>query len=314
MPFEAVLLLAHGTPSKVDEVPEYMQRVTGGRPIPQAVVDEVAHRFSAVGGSPLTRITLEQARLLGEAVQMPVYVGMRNWHPLIADTVEQMVKDGVRRAVVICLAPQNSRTSVGLYKRALDAAAHGRIQSHFVPEWFDHPELVRAFAERLASRRAQAPEAKVLFTAHSVPCRTIISAPETDAPPPVPTAGNSGDPYSWQAKRTAALVAERAGLPQWDFAFQSQGMSGGPWIGPTVESTLDAVAQQGAREVIIQPIGFVCDHVEILYDIDVQFREHAAPLGIRVLRPESLNTSPAFINALADLVRGAQNVSAAGQG
>jgi protoporphyrin/coproporphyrin ferrochelatase len=314
MAFDAVLLLAHGTPSRVEEVPDYMRRVTGGRPIPQQVVDEVAHRFSAVGGSPLTRITLEQGRLLGEAVRMPVYVGMRNWHPLIADTVEQMVKDGVRSAVVICLAPQNSRTSVGLYKRALDGATQGRIQTHFVPEWFEHPELVRAFAERLAATRAQAPDAQMLFTAHSVPCRTILSAPESDTPPPVPTAGNSGDPYSWQAKRTAELVAMRAGVRDWNFAFQSQGMSGGPWIGPTVEDTLDAMAGQGAREVIIQPIGFVCDHVEILYDIDVQFREHAAPLGIQIFRPESLNTSPAFVAALADLVRSAQNASAAGQG
>jgi ferrochelatase len=109
-------------------------------------------------------------------------------------------------------------------------------------------------------------------------------------------------------------VAERAGVSDWDFAFQSQGMSGGPWIGPTVEDTLDAMAQQGMREVIIQPVGFVCDHVEILYDIDVQFREHAENLGMKVLRPESLNTSPVFIQALADLVRSAQKASAAGQG
>ena len=143
---EAVLLLAHGTPSHVEEVPEYMQRVTGGRPIPQEVVDEVAHRFSAVGGSPLTRITLEQGRLLQDRLGVPVYVGMRNWHPLIADTVEKMVADGVERATVICLAPQYSRTSVGLYKARFDDASQGRIEATFVEAWSEHPALVDAFA------------------------------------------------------------------------------------------------------------------------------------------------------------------------
>jgi protoporphyrin/coproporphyrin ferrochelatase len=194
---------------------------------------------------------------------------------------------------VICLAPQNSRTSVGLYRRALDDASKGRLETEFVSEWFDHPKLIAAFAERLRAVRVEAPDAAVLFTAHSVPCRTVQTTPE----------GKSGDPYGNQAKQTALLVAHEAGVSRWCFAFQSQGMSGGTWIGPTVERTLDALRGEGVREVIIQPVGFVCDHVEILYDIDIQFREHARSMGMTVLRPESLNTSPLFIAALADLVR-----------
>jgi protoporphyrin/coproporphyrin ferrochelatase len=300
---DAILLLAHGTPSRVEEVPEYMRRVTGGRPIPQEVVDEVAHRFSAVGGSPLTRITLEQGELLSRKIGIPVYVGMRNWEPSIAQVVEQMVRDGVKHARVICLAPQNSRTSVGLYRQAFEAASRGRIKGDFVEAWFDHPELIAGFAERLKRILAKAPDAPVIFTAHSVPCRTIQAGPETDTPPPVGELISEGDPYSIQAKATAALVAQAAGVREWYFAFQSQGMSGMKWIGPTVEDTLDALAKQGVRKIIVQPVGFVCDHVEILYDIDVQFKEQAQRLGMKLLRPESLNTSPHFIAALADLAK-----------
>jgi ferrochelatase len=182
---------------------------------------------------------------------------------------------------------------VGLYRRALNTASNGRLEAEFVSEWFDHPKLIAAFAERLRAVRVEAPETLALFTAHSVPCRTVLTTPE----------GESGDPYGNQAKQTALLVAREAGVSRWCFAFQSQGMSGGTWIGPTVERTLDALRGEGEREVIIQPVGFVCDHIEILYDIDIQFREHAHSIGMRVLRPESLNTSPLFIDALADLVR-----------
>jgi ferrochelatase len=307
---DAVLLLAHGTPSRVEEVPEYMQRLTGGRALPQEVLDEVAHRFSAVGGSPLTHLTLEQGRLLAESIGKPVYVGMRNWNPSIAETVEQMVANGIERAKVICLAPQNSRTSVGLYRKAFDVASRGRVAADFVETWFDHPDLIAAFAESLAATRAHMQNAPVLFTAHSVPCRTIQGGPETDTPPPIVDVSidgdrrlASGDPYSVQSKSTAALVANACNVEHWYFAFQSQGMSGGTWIGPTVESTIDALYAEGVRELIIHPIGFVCDHVEILYDIDVQFREQAEALGMKLLRPQSLNTSPRFIAALADLAR-----------
>jgi ferrochelatase len=301
---DAVLLLAHGTPDAVEEIPDYLLRVTGGRPLPEAAIDEVKHRFSVIGGSPLTRLTLEQGRLLAEELGKPVYVGMRNWKPYIADVVHQMRDDGVTRAVVICLAPQNSRTSVGLYRRAVFAAAEGALELRFIEDWADHPQLVDAFAERMraALRDDGASRATVLFTAHSVPCRTVISAPQTDAnAKPEPP-----DPYPVEAKTTARLVAGRiAGLTRdrWFFAFQSQGMSGGPWLGPTVEDTLTALHAQGVTSLVIQPIGFLCDHVEILYDIDVGFRQFAAGLGMTVRRPESLNNSRLLTLALADLAR-----------
>ncbi len=218
-----------------------------------------------------------------------------------------MREDGITRAAVICLAPQNSRTSVGLYRRAVFAAAEGALALRFLDDWADHPLLADAFAERLqAVREAWCREAgspvPVLFTAHSVPCRTVISAPETQGgtPPDLP------DPYPVEAKQTARLVAERiSGLTEkeWFFAFQSQGMSGGPWLGPTVEGTLTALHEQGVRQLILQPIGFLCDHVEILYDIDVGFQDFARNLGMAIRRPGSLNDSRLLTLALADLAR-----------
>jgi ferrochelatase len=304
MPDRAVLLLAHGTPETLDQIPDYLRNVTSGRPMPEAVVQEIRHRYSLIGSSPLTTLTMEQGRLLSETLGLPVYVGMRNWKPYIADVVKQMRQDGITSAVAICLAPQNSRTSVGLYRRAAFAEAGGAIEIDFIDGWADHPKLAQAFAERLlpiwqkTSERIGAP-VPVLFTAHSVPCRTIQSAEGQPAGP---------DPYSIEAKRTAANVAASlaaAGLTadNWFFAFQSQGMSGGPWIGPTVEATLTALRQQGHKAVVIHPIGFLCDHVEILYDIDIGFRDFAAGIGLEVVRPQSLNDSAVLTEALNDLAR-----------
>ena len=299
----AVLLLAHGTPQSLDEIPAYLRNVTSGRPMPESVVEEIRHRYSLIGSSPLTELTLEQGRLLSHALGLPVYVGMRNWKPYIADVVRQMREDGITSAVVICLAPQNSRTSVGLYRRAAFAEAGG-IEMDFIDGWADHPLLAQAFAERLqpvwqsvAARIGRA--APVLFTAHSVPCRTIQSQPEPSLEP---------DPYPVEAKRTAANVAARLaplGLTaaDWYFAFQSQGMSGATWIGPTVEDTLTALRQEGHSVVVIQPIGFLCDHVEILYDIDIGFRDFAAGIGLEVVRPASLNDSSLLTATLEDLAR-----------
>lgn len=285
----AVLLLAHGTPASLDDIPEYMRNVTGGRAIPDSVIDEVRHRYGLIGHSPLTEITLRQGQLLAEQLGLPVYVGMRNWKPYISEAVKLMREDGVAGMIAICLAPQNSRTSVGLYRNAALAQAHG-MQVDFVESWHDHPLLIGAFAEKLRPALDTAgQDAAIIFTAHSVPAHTITA----------------GDPYERQARETAALVARRLKLPdsQWTFAFQSQGMSGGPWIGPTVEETLRRLREQGRRRVIIHPVGFVCDHVEVLYDIDIGFRELGREIGIEVSRPESLNDSPKFIAALADLVR-----------
>ena len=321
---EAVLLLAHGTPETVEQIPEYLRNVVSGRPLPQVVIEEIQHRYALIGRSPLTELTLEQGRMVeaalarrGEAVR--VYVGMRNWRPYIPDVVKQMRADGVEAAAVICLAPQNSRTSVGLYKRATQAEA-GQMRIDFTEGWAQHPLLAEAFAERLrtamARLKAEAGEAvpvfhpsdkdpslgtPVLFTAHSVPCRTI-QTPAASEGQPRHWPGEGADPYAEEAKHTAEQVAARVPeIPRWWFAFQSQGASGGPWIGPTVEATLDAIAAEGVKTLLLQPVGFLCDHVEILYDVDIAFKEYARKLGVRLERPESLNASTTLAEAVAEL-------------
>jgi len=201
--------------------------------------------------------------------------------------------DGIEQVLAICLAPQNSSTSVGLYKRALFAAMKPEVSVQFVEEWHDHPLLVGAFAEKLEAAWQQAnaalgSPAPVIFTAHSVPTRTI----------------QAGDPYEQETKETARLVGESiAGLtPELrQFAFQSQGMSGGPWLGPTVERVILDLKKQGHKGVVVAPIGFVCDHVEVLYDIDIGFKQFASEQEMILWRSESLNTSPTFISALASL-------------
>jgi ferrochelatase len=310
MPEQAVLLLAHGTPETVEQIPEYLRNVVSGRPIPQAVVEEIQHRYALIGRSPLTEITMEQARLVeaelaGQGTVAPVYVGMRNWRPYIPDVVRKMRADGVEEAAVLCMAPQNSRTSVGLYRRAVEAEAGG-LRIDFTAAWAQHPLLAEAFAERLRPLLAKltaetgAP-VPVLFTAHSVPTRTVQPAAAGDNEPRL-WPGEGADPYAEEARHTASMVAERVpGIPQWWFAFQSQGASGGPWIGPTVESTLDEIAAAGVKTLILQPIGFLCDHVEILFDVDHLFRGYAAKLGVRLERPESLNASVTLAKAVADL-------------
>jgi ferrochelatase len=299
---DAVLLLAHGSPASVEDVPEFLLRVTGGRPLPHEAVDEVRHRYGAIGKSPLTDITLRQAELLAQKVGMPVYVGMRNWHPFVSQALQQMQADGIRRAVVICLAPHNSRTSVGLYRKSLAQCPDPDLVFDFVESWHDHPMLIEAFAEKLKTGRASASReygkaVPVIFTAHSVPERTVIE----------------GDPYELQAKETSRLVAKAAGLDdhEWKFAFQSQGMSGGPWLGPTVEDTILELKRAGHDGVFIQPIGFLCDHVEILYDIDILFEQFAAKEGVRLWRAQSLNDSPLLTRALEQIVRARTSVASA---
>ena len=309
---QAVLLLAHGTPETVEQIPEYLRNVVSGRPLPQAVVEEIQHRYSLIGHSPLTEITFEQARLVEKELaasgqQVPVYVGMRNWRPYIPEVVRQMRADGVEEAAVICMAPQNSRTSVGLYRRAVEAEA-GSLRIDFTESWAQHPLLAEAFAERLspllsrlmAETGAPVP---VLFTAHSVPTRTVQPPAPGDTSPKL-WPGTGADPYAEDAKQTASMVAALVpAIPHWWFAFQSQGASGGPWIGPTAEETLEFISATGVKTLILDPIGFLCDHVEILFDVDRLFRDHAAKLGIRLERPESLNASPTLSRAVAELAR-----------
>jgi protoporphyrin/coproporphyrin ferrochelatase len=309
---QAVLLLAHGTPETADQIPEYLRNVVSGRPMPQQVVEEIQHRYSLIGRSPLTELTIEHARLVeaelaSAGTPVKVYVGMRNWRPYIPDVVKQMRADGVEEAAVVCLAPQNSRTSVGLYKRAVEAEA-GTLKIDFTEGWAKDPLLAEAFAERLRAKlSALSAETgstpPVLFTAHSVPTRTV-TPPESgsDVGPRMWPAGQGSDPYAEDAHATAELVAACVPqIPQWWFAFQSQGASGGPWIGPTVEETLDQIASSGTKMLVLQPIGFLCDHVEILYDVDIAFKERAAKLGLRLERPQSLNASPTLARAVAGL-------------
>jgi ferrochelatase len=288
---EAVLLLAHGSPDRVEEIPEFLRYVTGGRGLPDAVVKEVQHRYSLIGRSPLTEITLKQAAGAEREIGVRTYVGMRNWKPFVGDALEQMARDGVGRAVAICLAPHNSRTSVGLYRDTLKSAP---FAIDFVESWHDNPLLIKAFADRLvhgwnAACAASGQRLPVLFTAHSVPQRTI----------------DAGDPYASQTRHTAELVAHEAGLVDgdWTFAFQSQGMSGGPWLGPTAEETILNLKEKDHHGVFIQPIGFVCDHVEVLYDIDIAFKQFSEERGMKLWRAESLNDSPLFIHAIADVAR-----------
>lgn len=276
----SVLLLAHGAPTRVEDVEAYLDNVRGGRPRVQAVVDEVTHRYRDIGGaSPLLCWTAEQAEALQKLLGIPVHFAMRNWHPLIRDVVPGIKAD---RVAAICLAPQFSELSVGLYmKRTIEAAPS--LNFSWAKSYHDEPLLIKAFAEKL---RPHLP-GKVIFTAHSLPEKALAN----------------GDPYERESRATAAAVAARVGLDSYDFAFQSQGMTSDKWLGPTVESILDRYAAAGVKDVIIHNIGFVCDHVEILWDIDIGFRNYAAERGIEIRRPESLNGSPTFTAALAEVAK-----------
>jgi len=282
---QAVLLLAHGAPERVEDVPEYLGYVRAGRPPSPHLVKEIEERYAAIGGgSPMFERTREQALALQSELQMPVYFGMRNWHPFLKDTLQRMKDDGVTRIIAVCLAPQYSRMSVGFYFRKLQEA---KVELGYEAEivwtksFHNHALLIEAFAEKLAPI---ATGHKVLFTAHSLPEKIL----------------ESGDVYDAEARATAAAVAEYMKLPDWEFAYQSQGATDDKWLGPTVESCID---RYPAGELVIAPIGFVCDHVEVLYDVEIGFRAYAKARGIELFRMESLNDSPKFIAALASVVR-----------
>jgi ferrochelatase len=225
---------------------------------------------------------------------MPVFVGMRNWKPFIGDAVKAIASQRCERVIAICLAPQNSRTSVGLYRSAVAGESNLPFALDFVDGWHDQLLLAKAFAEKLRSGWEKAcaesgAKLPVIFTAHSVPQRTITE----------------GDPYERQSKETAQLVAKEADLAaeDWTFAFQSQGMSGGPWIGPTVEETIRSLKAKGHSGVFLHPVGFLCDHVEVLYDIDIAFKQFAEKEGMRLWRAQSLNGSRILTEAIAEVVR-----------
>jgi ferrochelatase len=284
--------MAHGTPSSLDEMPEYLRLVRAGRPASPELVAEMQHNYSAIGGrSPLTEITLAQAAALAARLGgVPVSVGMRNWRPFIKDALNDLAAGGVRRVIGIPMAPQFSTLSVQKYIDAAQSALPSEpkgLRFDPVRSFHVHPLLVEAFGERL---RAAAPTSDelVVFTAHSLPARVI----------------EAGDRYAIEVAATARAVAAQAGVARYEVAYQSAGRTPEPWMGPELGAFVRERAAAGTRRFLIAPIGFVCDHTEILFDIDVQAASVAREEGATLRRTESLNTSPTFIGALEDLVRG----------
>ncbi|MBI3401966.1 MAG: ferrochelatase [Acidobacteria bacterium] len=284
-----VLLMAHGTPSSMDEMPEYLRLVRGGRPASEALIAEMRHNYEAIGGrSPLTDLTQAQAAALrarlGTAI--PVAVGMRNWTPFIKDGLAELAAAGVTRVVGIPMAPQFSTLSVQKYTDAATAALPSGMRFDAVPSFHAHPRLIEAFAERVRAAQPK-PDELVVFTAHALPQRVI----------------DAGDRYADEVAETAAVVAARAGVTRYAQAYQSAGRTPEPWIGPDLGRLIDARSGEGFRKFLVVPIGFVCDHTEILFDIDVQAAQVAREFATTLRRTESLNTSPTFIALLEDLVR-----------
>jgi protoporphyrin/coproporphyrin ferrochelatase len=295
----AVLLMAYGGPGSLDEVEPYLMDVRGGRPTSAQFVEEIKERYARIGGrSPIRELTEAQAagvrRALdgrgegGQRGQLAVYVGMRHWHPYIRDTVGKIVDDGHRRVVGIVLAPHYSALSVGAYEQQLLDAAAGRLDTAIVRRWGDHPKFLDAVAGRVTQALTRFPsprDVQVLFTAHSLPERILAA----------------GDPYPDELRASAAGVAQRSGLGAWHFAFQSAGATPEPWLGPEAGALLTELAQKGHRAFLLVPIGFVCDHVEILYDVDIVYRSLAQRLGVRLERTASLNDDPLLVGAVADI-------------
>ena len=308
-----VLLLAHGTPDSLDEIPEYLRNITGGRPMPESVVEEIRHRYSLIGSSPLTELTLEQGRLLSQALGLPVYVGMRNWKPYIADVVRQMREDGITSAVVICLAPQNSRTSVGLYRRAAFAEAAEAIEIDFIEGWADHPLLAQAFAERLQPvwQSLSAHIGRAGAGALYCPQRALQNHPGPAADAEGSQCRSCGDisrPVSGRSQahgRNVAALLAPLGLTaeDWFFAFQSQGMSGGCWIGPTVEDTLTALRQEGHSAVVIHPSASSATMSRSSTTSISAFVISPPGSALKSCGRKSLNDSPLLTAALEDLAR-----------
>lgn len=294
----AVLLLAYGGPDSLADIPAYLLDIRGGRETPQELVDEISHRYAEIGGfSPLLRITRRAAAQLQERIHLPVYVGMRHWTPWIKDTVAQMAADGVDRMIVISMAPHYSTLSIGAYRRRLDEALaqiERPIEVIFRESWHTQPDYLDAVANNVRATLArftpeEQPEVLTVFTAHSLP-EFIIQR---------------GEPYDRQLRETARLLADKLALPddRWTFSYQSAAKTGVPWLGPQIEDFLVELAQRGVTKLIIAPIGFIADHVEVLYDIDIGVQQIARDHGVRVERPPMLNDSPAMVTILAALVQ-----------
>jgi protoporphyrin/coproporphyrin ferrochelatase len=307
-----VILMAYGGPDKLEDVPEYLLDVRSGRPMDQELVDEFVERYSEIGGrSPILELTQAQAKGVEKAlnnrkareagIKYTTYVGMRHWHPYIRDVVPQIVEDGVDKLVGIVMAPHYSKMSVGKYMEQLREGlekAGSEIPVHEVHSWKDQPMFISGVSSRIRDALRKYPadirkEVPVVFTAHSLPTRIL----------------EWGDEYPDELRVSVEMVADRVRQRHWRFAYQSQGASAEPWLGPEVEETLEELAAEGFKHVLMVPIGFVCDHVEILYDVDIEHKEHAEKLGMELSRIKSLNDGPMLCRAVAEAVRKAHDPS-----
>jgi len=293
----AVLLLAYGGPNSLHDVPAFLCEVRGGQPVSQVVIDETMRRYRLIGGrSPLLDITRCLASKLQNEIGSPVYVGMRHWHPFIGDTVHAMARDGISHAVAICLAPHYSALSIGAYHAKLNearSACHCEDADEAIPvfdfieSWHTQPQYIAGIAQNVCATLAQfGADAKIIFTAHSLP----VSA---------------RNPYEAQLRETARLIAQHLGLSddRWMLCYQSAPRGSVAWLSPQVGRIVPQLAHAGEKNLVIAPIGFVADHLEVLYDIDIALQEIARANGVRLVRTPMLNDSDALVRALAELVR-----------
>jgi ferrochelatase len=279
----AVVVMAYGSPSRPEDVGAYLQDIRGGRPVSPAAVAELEERYRRIGGgSPLNEITERQRAALEAELGIPVYVGMKHWTPRISEAAERALADGAKHIVGLVLAPHFSRMSIGGYKRQLEEAIRTRAKLTFIASYHAYEPFIELLAARLGDT-----DAHVVFTAHSLPERILAD----------------GDPYKDQLLETSRLVADKAGLESWSFAFQSESPTGEPWLGPDILEELERLHSDGIGKVLVEPIGFVADHLEIYWDIDTEAREKADELGLELDRTESLNDDPAFIQVLAGVVQ-----------
>jgi ferrochelatase len=282
----AVVLMAYGSPDRIADVPAYYADIRGGRPIKPEYLDDLVARYRRLGieeSNPLNEITEATRAALEAELGIPVFTGMRHWQPRIAAAVEQALAAGAEKVVGLVLAPHYSGMSIGRYRAQLEDAVAGRASIRFVERWGAEPGFVDLLAEKLVSDRHK----HVVFTAHSLPTRIL----------------EEGDPYRDELLLTSKLVAERAGVGEWTFAFQSESPTGEPWLGPDILVHLNELAANDVRDVLLCPVGFVADHLEIRWDLDVEAVDRARELGIRLDRIELPNADPAFISVLAGLVR-----------
>jgi ferrochelatase len=286
----AVVLMAYGSPERLVDVPAYYADIRGGRPVAPEHLADLVERYRRLGiedSSPLNAITEETRAALEVELGIPVFTGMKHWTPRIADAADRAVSGGAKDIAGLVLAPHYSRLSIAGYREQLETAVAGRARLHFVESWHDEPGFVELLADRVRDTGAH-----VVFTAHSLPARIL----------------EQGDPYKDQLLETSRLVAEAAGLGSWSFSFQSESPTGEPWLGPDILDHLEALHRQGVAHVLLCPVGFVSDHLEIRWDLDVEAQEKAAELGLRLERIEMPNADPEFVRTLARIAKRALSV------